>query len=219
MSDQIDLPNEKFDTLQETVYTYSDTNKTRLGIIASIMITFLALRTSWISLWGQSKDKKNSTQVDRENTSAIKAKYVTFLRTFVKQNYYDNPAATTADILAAGLKPHASHHPLGKQSSTEVPAVTVTPMKGHLLNVSCMNSKGSIAKPDKIVFIRIKWFMGAVVPTNPSLFTFFSDFTKHPIQLAFEAEDQGKPLAIIVCYINKDGSESTYCPVINTIVP
>lgn len=219
MADQINIPNENFDTLQGTINVYSVAKKTVLGIAPATMITLLALAATWGSFWSISKDKKNSTSIDRENTKAAKAKYIAFLRIFVKQNYYDNPLATNADILAAGLKIHSVGHNLSKVISEEVPAASVSPLRGHLLDVSCMNGSGKKSKPDKIILIRVKWFIGAVVPTNPGLFLSFEDFSRHPIQLQFEAEDAGKPLAIIVCYINSDGSESTYCPVINTIVP
>jgi len=219
MADQFNIANEKFDTLQGTISVYSNKQKTVLQISATTLATLLTLATSWINFWGISKDKKNATAVDRANTKAIKVKYIAFLRLFVKQNYYDNPLATDIDVLAAGLKVHATGHTVNKVASSEVPAVKLTPLKGDLMDVNCLNSSGTIGKPDKIVFIRVKWVIGAVVPANPKLYTLFQDFTKHPIQIQFDAEDAGKPLAIIVCYVNSNGAESTYCPVINTIVP
>ncbi len=219
MGDQLRLPDESFDTLQESIESYSVTKKTQLGIPPAPLLELSSNKVSWEGYWALSKNKKTASQVDNENTRAMKSKYIDFLRTFVKQYYYDNPAATDADILSAGLIPHSATRPRTIPPSGIMPSVTAEPKAAHTMLFKCLNPGGNVAKPRKIVFIRVKWFVGVDVPAEPEMFTRFKDFSKHPVQITFNTADAGKPMAYAVCYVANDGTEAPFTTIVHTMVP
>ena len=219
MTDQLNVPNPDFDIKQDSIMTYSEAKKLILGIPATTLIALKAMQTDWMNFWGISKNKKNATQVDRENTKTQKAKYIALLRTFIKQFYYDNPAATDADVLAAGLIPHSNAYSRGGAVSAEIPSITITPKAGHVFNFDCRNAAGTKAKPKDIIFIRIKWHAGINVPSNPEDFTRFKDYSKLPITLTFAPEDAGKAIAIAACYVTKKGPEAPFTATVSTMIP
>jgi len=219
MKDQLNIPNSDFDNKQDSIIAYSDAKKLQLAIPATAIITLKANQTDWKTFWGISQNKKNATQVDRENTNTQKTKNITFLRTFIKQYYYDNPAATDADIMAAGLQPHSSAYSRTGIVSAEIPSIIVTPKAGHVLSFDCRNATGTKAKPKNILFIRIKWHAGINVPGNPTEFTRFKDFSKLPVTLTFAPEDAGKAIAIAGCYVTNKGPEAPFTATISTMIP
>ncbi len=219
MRDQFRLADPDFDVFQDGVKSYSITKKTELAISVSNITNITSKSADWSAFFAISKNKKTASQVDNENTRAMKSKYIQFLRPFVKQCFYDNPLATNADILAAGLQTHSESRERSAIVSDEVPSVTAEPKAGHVMLFHCLNAAGKVAKPAKMVFLRVKWFAGADAPTDPTLFTCFKDFSAHPVQITFNAADAGKPLAFAVCYVTKKGPEAPFTTIVHTMVP
>ena len=141
------------------------------------------------------------------------------MRADAKQYYYDNPAATSIMVMDAGLRAHAGKKAAKSDNSVEIPNVSIDPSKAHKIEIECLNSEDSKAKPDGILFIRVKTNLDIPVPTETEDFPDFQDFTKHPIVLAFKLADAGKPLAIAICYVKRNGKEGNCCDVIFTTVP
>jgi len=219
MEDQINVPNPGFDTLQLSILKKAVAKASAFEIPAPVMVNFNALSVSWGGFYGVSKFKKTANQVDNENTAAIKSKFSQFLRPFLKQYFYDNPLVSDADIIEAGLRPHSTSLQRSSIVSGVIPDVTSEPKVGHKLNFTCLNPAGKKIKPKKIVFIRVKYHVGANAPTDPVMFTMFKDFSAHPIQITFDAADAGKPLVYSVCYVTNKGPEAPFTNIVTTTVP
>ena len=219
MADQLLLSDPKFDILQETLKNYSILKKTELDISSSNIVDITSKSADWSSFYAKSKNKKTASQVDNENTRAMKSKYIQFLRPFVKQCFYDNPLASKADILAAGLQTHSEARERSAIVSDEIPSVTAEPKANHSMLFHCLNAAGKVSKPAKMVFIRLKWFVGADAPTDPEDFTRFKDFSAHPIQITFKSTDAGKALSYAICYVTKKGPEAPFTTIVHTMVP
>ena len=219
MSNQLGVSYPVFDTLQASILEISKAKTTEFGIPAPVMVLFNSNSVAWGGYWAISKFKKLSNSIDRENTKAMRSKYIKFLRPFIKQYFYDNPLVSDADIIKAGLQPHSKAYQRSSSTSAEIPDVTSTPKAGHLMNFTCLNSSGKKRKPAKIVFFRIKWHAGANPPSDPVMFTRFKDFSAHPIQIIFDAADAGKALVYSVCYVTSKGPEAPFTNIITTTVP
>jgi len=219
MLDQINIPNPDFDTLQLSILKKSVAKATDFVIPAPVIVNFNALSVDWGGFYGISKFKKTANQVDNENTAAMKSKYIQFLRPFIKQYFYDNPVVSDADIIEAGLHPHSRALERSNIISEEIPIVKAEPKPAHVMNYTCLNAAGKKIKPKKIVFFRVKYFVGPNAPTDPVMFTRFKDFSAHPIQITFDAADAGKPLAYAVCYVTNKGPEAPFTNIITTTVP
>ena len=123
-------------------------------------------------------------------------------------------------IMDAGLRARGSNRAKkSADASMEIPNVSIEPKSGHKIEIECLNAEGKKTKPDDISIIRVKINLGIPVPTETEDFPKFQDFSKHPIVIAFKVADAGKPLAIAVCYVKKDGTEGHCCDVITTNVP
>ena len=217
--DQLAIKNPDFDTLQGSIKKVATDNATAFLIPAAVIANLGNNSDSWVNYWGISKNKKSASQIDNENTKAMKSKYIQFLRPFLKQYFYDNPLVSDADILKAGLQPHSKAYQRTSILSDETPVVTALPKPAHTIGFTCLNSGGKKSKPPKIILIRVKWFAGDGAPDDPVMFTRFKDFSAHPIQIVFDAADAGKALAYSVCYVTSKGPEAPFTSIVTIVVP
>ena len=195
------------------------TNAAELGAPTKAVTSITTKLATYKSFNAKTKDKKNRTSIDIENKNVAKKDVVADWRADAKQYYYDNSAATSIMVMDAGLRPHAGKKAAKSDNSIEIPNVSIDPAKAHKIEIECLNSDDSKAKPDGISIIRVKLNLGTPVPTETEDFPKFQDFSKHPIVISFKVADAGKPLAIAVCYVKKDGTEGNCCDVIFTTVP
>ncbi len=218
--DQFNIPDAALEILADEFVADITTNATALGVPTKVVTEGTAVATEFKAKYDKTKDKKNRTSLDTENKNVSRKKMITYLRINAKQYYYDNPAATSAMIMAAGLKAHGNNKvKKSVDSNLEIPNVSVEPAKGHKIELECLNNADTKAKPAGATLIRVKFNLGIPVPSETEDFPAFLDFSKHPIVLSFKVADAGKPLAIAVCYVMANGTEGSCCDVIFTNVP
>ena len=219
MADQLNLTDAAFDTKSQAIHVYSVSNATKLLISTAIMATFGTLNTAWVTMWAISRNGSTSTEVDKMNTKNAKAALLAFLRTFIKQSYYDNPIATSSDITGAGLIPHSSTRSAVVFDKTEIPAVTTKLLTGMKISLAFKNNAGKRGKPVGAKAIRVRWFIGPNPPAETKAYILFEDFTKQPSELEFTADQVGSSITFVLCYITNKSKEGTYCAQIHTVVP
>jgi len=105
--DQYNIPDAKLEILGDEFIANITTNAADLGATTKVITEGTAVVTEFKANYGKTKDKKNRTALDIENKNVSRTKQISFLRINAKQYYYDNPAATSAMIMAAGLKPRS----------------------------------------------------------------------------------------------------------------
>ena len=221
VKDQFRLTDDAAETKGTVFVADFTTNATALGAPAKTVTATTTKVATFKNFNAITKDTKNRTSIDVENKNVSKKDMIADLRINAKQYYYDNPAATSIMVMDAGLRARAAKR--AKKSSgdvsIEIPKVSIEPVKGHKVEMECLNSGDTKGKPDGITLIRVKTNLGVPVPAETEDFPDFQDFSKHPIVLAFKVADAGKPLAIAVCYVMANGTEGSCCDVIFTHVP
>lgn len=219
--DQFDISDSLFNILVNLIYnTLTAVGAPALGIPAGVFTDFLALLTPWNTIYAITKTRSTSTATNRVTRDEKKKALSDYLRTFVKKWLYDNmPPCTDTIITSLGLKPHSTERINHQGVPTTKPIYAAAPNNNHGFACKILTDLLKAAKPVGVSIMRIRYFLGAGAPINPTKFTSFKDFSKQPIVLALTADEAGQAIAMAACYVNANGDEGPYSTVIVTIVP
>ena len=219
--DQFKISDSLFNILVNLIYNMlTATGAPALGIPTGTFADFLALLTPWNTIYAITKVKSGATPTPRVTRDTCKKNLSDFLRLFVKKWLYDNmPPCTDAIITSLGLKPHATTRTDHGGVPIIKPIFVATPGDNHDFRCNIMDASMMKATPVGVAIMRIRYFLGATPPNDPSKFTLFHDYSKNPCGLLLAADDAGQPIAMASCYVNASGEEGPYSTVIKTVVP
>ena len=161
------------------------------------------------------------TLVMYQTRDLVREPVVAFARKFVLKWYYNNLLASTTDIMNASLKTYSDARVNHQGGTIDIPILVVDSVSGQRFGIKVMDKTGSEAKPQNIVFIRIRYFVKtpeATPPTAPSDYCKLRDFSKHPIMLLLPVEYAGLPINIAACYVDAQGNEGGFSAVVGTHV-
>ena len=219
-TDQFAVPDGEYLDMVNTLHDYSATTEVaaRLGIIAGDNTTFTTLLAPFVAIMLVMANKNAVNKIMTQKRDSTRAALTAFLRKFVAKWYYANLAATPNDILAAALWARSDSRIIHEGSAIEMTTMIVDSITGHMFQIAVKNQAGYAAKPANIVFMRVRYFMGADAPAEPADFQKMKDFSKHPIVLALPATLAGQEITISSCYVDAQGNEGPYCVVVKTNV-
>ena len=222
--DQFNISDFLFNLLVNLMYTVlmgvEGVTPPALGIPATVLTKYLGFLTAWNKAYEISKNKSGATPTNKAATSAAKLELADFLRPFVKMWLYSNmPPCTNEIIISCGMKPHSTTRTSHKGKPSQKPAFGAKPNGSHGFGCGIRNEAGKVAKPDDSTIMRIRYFVGDVVPKDPAKFTSFEDYSRTPIILKLPAENAGDTITMASCYVNKGGEEGDYSNIITTKIP
>ena len=222
VKDQFNISDMLFNILVNLIYNTltATTGAPALGIPTAVFTDYLALLTPWNDIYAITKVKSGATPTNRVTRDDAKTALTDFLRDFVKKWLYDNmPPCTNTIITSVGLKPHATTRTDHSAVPTIKPVFTAVPNENHGFKCKILDTSGKAAKPTGVSIMRIRYFVGAGAPVDPSKFTSFKDFSKNPAELPLSADQAGQAIAMAACYVNASGEEGPYSTVIVTTIP
>lgn len=190
---------------------------TKLGIQADDNTKLTSVVNPFLTAQAAMANKNAVTRVMTDARDAAQKKAVSVARKFVLKWYYHNDKAEDTDILDAGLEPYSDVRTKKVGSDIEMPVFSAETLSGHRFEITVKNAVGSKGKPTNIVFFRTRYFLvpaGESVPENPADFHKFKDSSSHPIVLVLPPEAAGQPIALSACYVDAQGNEGPYSPVV-----
>jgi hypothetical protein len=113
---------------------------------------------------------------------------------------------TDADKIAIGVRPvNDQRDPIEVPQTSPVLAVIAATPGVHTLRYADSMTPDSPAKPFGASELQLFVFVGAAIATDPAQAKFVGKFTKNPVSVSFDAEDNGKQATYFARWASRRG--------------